>query len=132
MIRSLAIGAAAAALACASATVVAGAEPAARGCTYSMSPPHVVSVSGTQMVTVTMSPAACDDANPFSTVACVQLEGGSGPGKCAQGNGTLPAQVYLSPFQPGATYIATGRGCASTGNPPESVCAPTGPVTATP
>lgn len=43
----------------------------------------------------------------------------------------LPARVYFSPHQPGATYVATGRGYSTTGNPPQPVCEPVGAVTAT-
>ena len=66
-----------------------------------------------------------------STVACVQLQGSDGPGQCAQQNGILTAQVFYQPYRPGATYVATGRGCANTGNPPQPVCQPVGPLTAT-
>ncbi len=110
---------------------VAGADPQTPPCDYTLSAPYVVDVSGTAMVTATLEPAACDRANVTSTVACVQLEGASGPGQCKQNNGLLPARVYYAPYQPGKTYVSTGRGCANVGNPPQSVCQPTGPVTAT-
>ncbi|MGV0802317.1 hypothetical protein ABQF26_35420, partial [Mycolicibacterium elephantis] len=71
-------------------------------------------------------------ATVFSTVACVQLEGAAGPGQCKSNNGNLPARVYYGAYQPGATYVSTGRGCATVGNPPQPVCQPTGPITATP
>ena len=132
MLRSLTVSVAALAAAWAPVTAVASAEPAVSACDYRLSLPHVVAVSGTDMVTVTMAPAACDRATPHQSVACVQLQGGSGPGKCAQSNGPLTAQVFLSPYRPGATYVATGRGCATKGNPPQSVCRPVGPLTATP
>lgn len=110
----------------------ASAEPGGpTACSYTLSPPHVVQVSGTSMVTATVSPAACDQAESQLSVACVQLQGGEGPPKCQQGNGILTAQVYFAPYRPGATYIATGRGCALTGNPPQSVCQTTGPYTET-
>ena len=67
----------------------------------------------------------------YLTVACVQLQGSDGPGQCQQQNGILTAQVFYQPYRPGATYIATGRGCANTGNPPQPVCQPLGPLTAT-
>lgn len=111
---------------------VAEAEPAAPStCNYTLTPPHVVNVSGTDMVTATMSPAGCNQSIVFQSVACLQVQGSDGPGRCAQNNGLLTAQVYLTPYRPGATYISTGRGCASTGNPPEPVCASQGPFTAT-
>jgi hypothetical protein len=83
------------------------------------------------VVTATLSPAGCDRSVAYLTVACVQLQGSDGPGQCAQQNGILTAQVFYQPYQPGATYIATGRGCATTGNPPQPVCQPMGPVTTT-
>jgi hypothetical protein len=107
------------------------AEPAESPCTYTLSPPHVVDVSGTSMVTATLSPAACDQSNVFLSVACVQLQGSDGPGKCEQNNGILTAQVFYAPYRPGATYVSTGRGCASKGSPVQPFCQPIGPVTAT-
>ena len=110
---------------------VASAEPSPPPCSYTLSPPHVVQLSGTSVVTATLSPAGCDRSNPYLQVACVQLQGSDGPGQCAQADGNLPAQVYFAPYRPGATYVSTGRGCASTGNPPRPFCSPTGPFTAT-
>src|SRR5690606_26440360 len=109
----------------------ATAEPVASPCAYTLSPPHVVNVSGTDMVSVTMAPAGCDGAVPYQSVACVQIEGSPGARQCKQNTGPLTARVYLSPYQPGATYVATGRGCATIGNPPQPVCESPGPVTAT-
>jgi hypothetical protein len=110
---------------------VASAEPSQPSCEYTLSPPQIVQLSGTNVVTATLSPAACDRSNAYLTVACVQLQGSDGPGQCAQQNGNLTAQVFYQPYRPGATYVATGRGCATTGNPPQPVCRPMGPLTAT-
>ena len=110
---------------------VAGAEPSPAPRAYTLSPPQVVQVSGTNVVTATLTPAACNRSEPYRLVACIQLQGSDGPGQCAQGEGVLPAQVYYQPYRPGATYAATGRGCALTGNPPQPVCQPTGPFAAT-
>jgi hypothetical protein len=132
MIRSLMVLTAATALTFAGAAGVAGAEPAPPpSCSYTLSPPEVVQLSGTNMVTATLTPAACNQSDTYLLVACVQLQGSDGPGQCAQGQGTLPAQVYFQPYRPGATYISTGRGCSSKGNPRQPVCRPTGPLTAT-
>jgi hypothetical protein len=90
-----------------------------------------VQLSGTDVVTATLSPAGCDRSTVYLSVACLQLQGDPGPGRCEQKNGLLPAQVYYAPHQPGATYLATGRGCANTGNPPRQVCTPIGPYVAT-
>jgi hypothetical protein len=121
---------AAVALTFAGTATVAGASPGPPPCSYTLSPPQVVELSGTNAVTATLSPAGCDRSVAYLTVACVQLQGSDGPGQCAQQSGVLPAQVFYQPYRPGATYIATGRGCATTGNPPQPVCQPMGPLTA--
>lgn len=108
---------------------VAGAQPAESPCNYTLTAPTVVSVSGTAMVTATVSPAACDGAVAFQTVACIQMQGASGPAQCVQGKGIKPAQVFYQPYRPGATYTSTGRGCASKGNPPQTYCQEAGPFT---
>ena len=131
MIRSLTIFAASVALTVAGTASVASAEPSTAACSYTLSPPQVVQLSGANMVTATLVPAACNRSQPYLLVACIQLQGSDGPGQCAQGTGTLPAQVYYQPYRPGATYTSSGRGCASTGNPPRSICQPAGPYTAT-
>ena len=112
-------------------SAVAGAEPGPSPCSYRLSPPQVVQLSGTNAVTATLSPASCDRSVAYLTVACVQLQGSDGPGQCQQQNGILTAQVFYQPYRPGATYIATGTGCANTGNPRQPVCQPMGPLTAT-
>lgn len=131
MIRSLIVLPAAAALALAGTAAVAGASPSPPPCSYTLSPPQVVQLSGTNVVTATLTQAACDQSDSYLVVACVQLQGSDGPGQCAQGEGIRPAQVFYQPYRPGATYISTGRGCSSKGNPPQPVCSPKGPVTAT-
>jgi hypothetical protein len=131
MIRSPIVLTAAVALALAGTAAVASAEPNPPPCSYTLSPPHVVVLSGASVVTATLSPAACDQSVAYMTVACVQLQGSEGPGQCQQQNGILTAQVFYQPYRPGATYASTGKGCATTGNPPQPVCQPTGPLTAT-
>jgi hypothetical protein len=120
----------AAALALVGIAPVASAEPSPT-CQYTLSPPHVGPLGGANAVTATLSLAGCDQSVGYMTVACVQLQGSDGPGQCAQQNGILTAQVFYQPYRPGATYVATGRGCANTGNPPQPVCQPVGPLTAT-
>jgi hypothetical protein len=131
MIRTPVVLAAAIAVALAATPVPAAAAPSDSACAYTLSPPHVVALSGATAVAATLAPAGCQRANAYLSVACVQLQGSDGPGQCAQNNGTLTAQVFYQPYRPGATYIATGRGCANTGNPPQSVCTSAGPLTAT-
>jgi hypothetical protein len=109
----------------------ANAEPSPPPCQYTLSPPQMVQLSGTNVVTATLSAAGCNQSVAYLSVACVQLQGSDGPGQCAQQSGILTAQVFYQPYRPGATYIATGRGCANTGNPPQPVCKPMGPLTAT-
>ena len=121
---------AAAALALAGTTPAAGASPAPPARAYTLSPPEVVQHSGTNVVTATLTPAACDESDAYLLVACVQLQGSDGPGQCAEAKGILPAQVYYQPYRPGATYISTGRGCSSKGNPPQPICLAKGPFTA--
>ena len=113
---------------------VASAEPSqppSSSCQYTLSPPQVVPLGSGTAVTSTLSLAACNQSIGYLTVACVQLQGSDGPGQCAQQNGILTAQVFYQPYRPGATYVATGRGCANTGNPPLPICRSVGPLTAT-
>ncbi|BBX02437.1 hypothetical protein MMOR_33730 [Mycolicibacterium moriokaense] len=121
---------AAATLPVAATTAIAVAEPPPT-CTFNLTPPQVVSVSGTEMVTATLSPGACERSVAYLSVACLQLEGSPEAPNCQQNNGVLEAQVFYAPYTPGATYVSTGRGCANTGNPPQPVCTPVGPITAT-
>jgi hypothetical protein len=111
------------------APAVAAAQPTA--CEYTLSPPQVVQLSGNDVVTATLTPASCDLATPYLSVACLHVVGDAGPGRCEENSGTLAARVYVAPYRPGATYVATGKGCANKGNPPQPVCASTGPLTAT-
>jgi hypothetical protein len=130
MLRPLIVLAGAAMLTLAVSPPVAPADPGPALCEYTLSPPHVVQLSGTDVVTATLSPAGCNQSTPYQTVACLEKVGTDGPGRCEENSGNLPAQVYYAPYEPGATYVSTGRGCASTGNPPLPVCTPTGPFTA--
>lgn len=129
--RSLMVLFAAAALALTGTTAVASAEPSPAPCSYRLSPPQIGQLGGASVVTATLSVAGCDQSVAYLTVACVQMQGSDGPGQCAQQNGILTAQVFYQPYRPGATYTATGRGCANTGNPPQPVCETMGPLTAT-
>jgi hypothetical protein len=130
MIRSLTVLVAAVALPLVATAGVATADPASP-CDYTLSPPQVVQLSGSTVVTATMSPAGCDQSNVYLSVACLALQGSDGPGRCEQNAGPLAAQVYYAPYTPGATYVSTGRGCATAGNPPQPFCRPAGPITVT-
>ena len=131
MIRSPIVLTAAVALAFGGTAAVASASPSPPPCSYTLSPPQVVQLSSTNAVTATFSPAGRNRSTAYLTVACAQLQGSDGPGQCQQDSGILTAQVFYQPYRPGATDVSTGRGCATTGNPPQPVCQPTGPLTAT-
>jgi hypothetical protein len=94
-------------------TVASGAHadpppPPGTLCSFTLSPPQVVQVSGKDMVTATLTPDGCAGAfRPYLSVVCVQ--GGSTPNTCTQARETDTAQVY-APYQPGATYTSSGRG----------------------
>ena len=121
MIRSPMFLAGAVVLTLAGSAAMACAEPSTPACSYRLSPPQVVQLSGTNAVTATLSPAACDHSVAYLTVARGQLQSSDGPGECQQQNGILTAQVFYQPYRPEATYIATGTGCANTGNPRQPV-----------
>lgn len=136
MLRPIAVLAVVTAAACGTPGAVSSAQPDTTSpgpvpCTYVLTPPTVVNVSGTEVVTASLSTGACDGAMTFQTTACLQMAGAGGAGQCAQGRGLLPAQVFFQPYRKGATYIATGRGCASKGNPPQKFCGERGPLSAT-
>ncbi|CAN5468894.1 hypothetical protein BH09ACT7_BH09ACT7_42870 [soil metagenome] len=103
-------------------------------CAYTLSPPQVVQVDSTSMVTATVAIGNCvaPPAGPSLNVACVQLQGANSVMHCTQAHGTDAAQVFFAPYQPGATYVATGRGCPSwIGQSIAPLCQILGPETAT-
>ncbi|BBX06825.1 hypothetical protein [Mycolicibacterium aichiense] len=74
-------------------------------CTYTLTPPVV----GPGGVTATADLAGCGPGGgPYLAVAC--LLGTDGVTHCTQAHGSDPAVISV-PYQPGFTYIATGRGC---------------------
>jgi len=92
----------------------ASADPQTGGvnCNYTMTGPHVVDVSGTPMVAAVLTPAGCaGSAEPYTSQVCLTTPGLVG--RCAELPGYTEARVYLSPYVPGKTYTATGRGCSS-------------------
>lgn len=75
-------------------------------CSFALSGP----VAEAGMVTATVESVGCAAlAVPYSAVAC--LQGAQGVTQCAQAHGSDPARVSVA-YQPGVTYVATGRGCA--------------------
>ena len=101
-------------------------------CSFTLTRPQLVQVSGADMVAATVTMASCAGlAAPISSVACIQAEGSDSAPQCAEGKGLLPAQVYYQPYRPGTTYVSDGRGCAIVTVPPSSTCQSVGPLTAT-
>jgi hypothetical protein len=114
---------------------VAATSPAAAevpaACDFTLSTPQVVTVSGTPMVTATLTPAACTGtANPKSSQVCIATNGAT-PGRCEQANGYETAQVYFAPYTPGLNYVANGSGCAGLATPSAAICSSWGPTSAT-
>jgi hypothetical protein len=132
MLRFLVVLAVTATAALTTAPGLAGAAPEGDGvlCSYTMSDPHVVDVSGTQMVSATLTPSGCSDsAKPINSQVC--LTTANNAGRCAELPGYATAHTYLSPYVPGQSYTATGRGCAARTQTPAVVCSSVGPQTAT-
>jgi hypothetical protein len=116
---------------------VTSANPPSEGaeepsCTYTLSSPTVVAVSGVNVVTATLKPYPCmGSTNPTSLTVCVSVQGGDSTTQCKTRNIPDQAQVYFVPYRPGATYIVTGRGCSSLYDIRGSTCTSLGPYTAT-
>ena len=100
-------------------------------CNFTLSPPQMVQVGGVAKVTATLTPAGCVDPwRPKYGVACVYLQGGAG--QCTQSRGPDTAQVFFEPYQPGATYVSSGRGCGAIFDfTTDPTCQAVGPINAT-
>jgi hypothetical protein len=97
-------------------------------CTFVLSQPKVVQMSGLSLVSATMRPGPCTiHATPNLSVVCLSVVGSGTQGECASKNGQDPAEVRY-PYQPGATYVLRGQGCASTFVPPYTLCQDFGPT----
>src|ERR1700733_541339 len=103
--------------------------PPGTPCSFTLSPPQVVQLSGASMVTATVTPAGCGGPfRPYLSVVCVQ-DGGL-PSQCTQARDADTAQVY-APYHPGGTYTSTGRGLGTVFNDaPEPNWQLLGPFTA--
>jgi hypothetical protein len=100
-------------------------------CTFILSQPKVVQISGLSLVSATMRPGPCTiHATPNVSVVCLSVVGSGTQGECASKNGQDPAEVRY-PYQPGATYVLRGQGCASTFVPPYTLCQDFGPTQST-
>ncbi|BCQ07309.1 hypothetical protein JMUB5695_00730 [Mycobacterium heckeshornense] len=96
-------------------------------CSFSLTPPKVVQVSGASMVLATMRPGPCTiHASPNSSVVCLSIQGDGTAGQCASKSGRNPALAYY-PYRPGSTYIVKGIGCVNTFKPPYEFCQNFGP-----
>ncbi len=100
-------------------------------CNYTLSPPQVVQVNGVTKVTATLTPAGClAPWRPKYGIACLSIQGGAE--QCTNSREAAPTQVFYEPYQPGATYESTGRGCGAIFDyTTDPNCLLVGPVTAT-
>jgi hypothetical protein len=102
-------------------------DPESARCTFVLSTPQVIRISGVSFASATVQPGACTmHASPNFSSVCLSMKGEDSSGQCASKTGTDPAVVYHA-YRPGATYTVTGQGCASTFTPPYSVCQNIGP-----
>jgi hypothetical protein len=106
---------------------VSNASPAGGQCNFVLGPLQVVEVSGSHFVRATMTPGPCTIAGSgnFSEV-CLTISGDDSAGQCASEVGSGPAILDYT-YRPGATYVVTGKGCASMIRPPYSLCQSFGP-----
>jgi hypothetical protein len=85
--------------------------PAGSGqCSFSITAPNVVKVSGVDVVTASMSRGVCTVHAHTEATVCLVVEGDGSPGQCATEYDPLAPVVYV-PYRRGATYIVTGQGC---------------------
>jgi len=91
-------------------------------CTFGITPPTVVPVSGASYVFATLRPGSCTlTANPYSSTVCLSIEGDDSGGECATKPGSQTAELYVA-YRRGATYVEKGRGCAGLVTPPYTLC----------
>jgi hypothetical protein len=100
-------------------------------CTYKLTAPSRVNVSGADMVTATITPGACTGLiQPNSFTVCVEMLG-SGTPQCNFSPIYKAVQVYFTPYRKGATYRSTGRGCGNLLPSGDESCTSLGPYTTT-
>jgi hypothetical protein len=107
-------------------------------CSTTLSLPQRIEVSGTTMVTATLSAYPCSGSvTPVQQTACLKMQTNDSTKQCESATGTLDAQVYFAPYHPGMTYVSTGRSCGvvmsheTTVRRISKVCTDVGPQTAT-
>lgn len=138
MIRCLAVvvGCFATVLAGLAATTTAAAAPPPdeqdeRSCVYTLSTPQLVQVSGSTMVTATLTPYPCTGSiNPNYLSVCLQPEQNASAGSCGFSSIPSYAEVFV-PYKPGTTYVATATGCGSVYTEEGSICSTVGPKSTT-
>jgi hypothetical protein len=102
-------------------------DPESARCTFVLSTPQVIRISGVSFASATVHPGPCTmHASPNFSLVCLSMKGENSSGQCASVTGGDPAVVYRA-YRPGATYTVTGQGCASTFAPPYTVCQNIGP-----
>lgn len=102
-------------------------------CSFTLSLPQVVQISGVDTVTATLTPDGCGPpAIPAQSVACMQIQAGDRVTRCYPSDPSGSAQVFFEPYIAGVTYVATGRGCSAwIGQSPAPECQLLGPYSAT-
>jgi hypothetical protein len=106
---------------CASITSASPADDSGR-CTFAITPPTVVPVSGVKYVLATLRPGPCTlEANPYQSTVCLSIDGDESSGQCVTKAGPDPAVLYFT-YRPGATYVEKGQGCAGLTRPPYTLC----------
>lgn len=91
-------------------------------CTFGITPPTVVPVSGVSYVLATLRPGPCTlEAIPMKSTVCLSIQGDDSGGQCAYGPGSETAELYVA-YRPGATYVEKGQGCAGLVVPPYTLC----------
>jgi hypothetical protein len=107
-------------------------------CSFTLSLPYVIQVSGANMVTATLTPYPCTGLmGPNEQTVCVSAKSIGVAGQCKSVSTPSTAQVYVAPYRPGVTYMSNGKGCAAVYDRADpaaqgsSVCKTIGPYTAT-
>jgi hypothetical protein len=97
-------------------------EDSSGRCTFGITAPTVVPVSGVSYVYASLRPGPCTlHANPNYSTVCLSIEGEDSAGQCAYQGGPNGAELYIA-YRRGATYVEKGQGCANTNVPPFTLC----------
>jgi hypothetical protein len=97
-------------------------DESAGRCTFGITPPTVVPVSGVNYVFATLRAGACTlKAFAQKSTICLSIEGDDSGGQCASKGASEPAELYVA-YRRGATYIEKGEGCAGVIVAPYTLC----------